>query len=144
MRPELVVAALERHEPAFATGELKILRCKPDRLRLKGRVWEALYLLKISGPAEQDAREVMLAGTLTPPDMERADQASAGPFGSREWRVYLPELRLDLWMTFEDAALETLPVLSDPDEARALLENGIRCRDAHRECSAQGGTLQGW
>jgi hypothetical protein len=129
-----VVAALERHEPAFATGGLKILRCKPDRLRLKGQVWEALYTLKIAGPAEHDTREVMLAGTLTPPDVEHTDQALAASFGSREWRIYLPELRLDLWMSFDDEALELLPVLSDAEQARTLLEQSIRaCSPAYAE-----------
>jgi hypothetical protein len=126
MRPESVVAALERHVPEFASGDLTIRRCKPDRVRLKSRVWEALYVLAVDGPDEQAGREMTLAGTLTPPHVEHADLASSGPFGSPEWRVYLPELRLDLWMSFEDQALEMLPVLSDPEPARALLEQSIR------------------
>jgi hypothetical protein len=133
MRPEPVVAALERHVPQFASGDLTIRRCKPDRLRLKGRIWEALYVLTVDG-LKQEGREITLAGTCTPPDVERTPLTSDGPFGSPAWRVYLPELRLDLWMSFEDEALETLPVLIDPEQARALLEQGIRaCSPVYAE-----------
>jgi aminoglycoside phosphotransferase (APT) family kinase protein len=125
MRQERVVAALERHVPEFAAGNLAIRRCKPDRLRLKGQVWEALYVLTLDGSEQPDGSEVTLAGTLTPPDVERVDLISGGPFGTPAWRVYLPELRLDLWMSFQDEALETLPVLSDAEQARALLEQSI-------------------
>jgi hypothetical protein len=132
MHPEPVVAALQRHVPEFASGQLTIRRCKPDRLRLKGTVWEALYVLTVDEQDMQASREILLAGILTPPDSERADMPSGGPFGSQGWRVYLPELRLDLWISFEDAALETLPVLSDGEQARALLEQGIRaCSPAY-------------
>jgi hypothetical protein len=134
MRPEPVVAALERHVPELATGDLIIRRCKPDRLRLKGGRWEALYVLAMEGPGRTEHEEISLAGVLTPPGAERAELPSNGPFGSREWRVYLPELRLDLWRSFEDQALETLPILSDAELARGLLEQSIRaCSPAYAE-----------
>ncbi|HET9221044.1 MAG TPA: phosphotransferase [Roseiflexaceae bacterium] len=134
MQPQPLVAALERHVPEFASGDLAIRRCKPDRLRLKGQVWEALYVLTVDGPDQQVGREIKLAGTCTPPDVERVPVASDGPFGSPTWRVYVPELRLDLWMSFEDEALETLPVLMDAEQARALLEQSIRaCSPAYAE-----------
>lgn len=125
-QPKLVVAALERHVPAFASGELVIQRCKTKRLRLKGRAWEALYALTVADANDQAGHEVMLAGELTPLGIERADQASGGVFGDRAWRAYLPELRLDVWITFEDEALETLTILSDAEQSRVLLEESIR------------------
>ena len=126
MQPERVVAALERHVPELISGELSLRRCKPDRLRLKGRVWEALYVLNVDGPNGQVGREITLAGALAPPGIDRVELAAGGAFGAAGWRVYLPELRLDLWTAPEDAALEILPVLGDPAQARALLERSIR------------------
>jgi aminoglycoside phosphotransferase (APT) family kinase protein len=126
IQSEPVVAALRRHVPEFASGQLTIRRCKLDRLRLKGAVWEALYVLTVDEQDTHTSREITLAGTLTPPNGEWIDVPSGDPFGSHTWRVHLPELRLDLWISFEDAALETLPVLSDGEQARALLERSIR------------------
>lgn len=125
-QPERVAAALERIVPEIASGDLAIRRCKPDRLRLKGRGWEALYVLTLEELQTQTVRQVKLAGVLTPPGVERASQPTGGPFGAPDWRAYLPELRLDLWMAPEDAVLELLPILSDAEQARALLEQSIR------------------
>jgi aminoglycoside phosphotransferase (APT) family kinase protein len=126
MKPEMVIAALERHVPEFAAGELKIRRCKPD-VRLKGDRWEALYELKVGGPGEQPDRELALAGTLAPPDDAPAKPASvSGAFGSPEWRCILPELGLELWMEPAEEELEALPLLTDPEQARAFLERSIR------------------
>ncbi len=133
---EHVMAALERHIPEFASGALQIRCCELDRLRLKGKRWDALYELTIDGLDGQERRKVVLASILTPPHMERPDQESVGVFGTAEWRCYLPELRLDLHMSFADEALETLPILTDAEQARELLEQGIRAnspayRDMH-------------
>jgi aminoglycoside phosphotransferase (APT) family kinase protein len=122
-----VIDALRSHVPEFASGALAIERCKPDRVRLKGDRWETLYLLTIAGSDAQGRREVALAGTLTPPDIARADQpAGDAAFGSPDWRCHLPELRLDLWTEDQEPELEALPILTNPDQARAFLEQSIR------------------
>jgi hypothetical protein len=122
---ERVTEALKRYVTEFASGAIQIRRCKLDRLRLKEKRYDALYKLTIDGPDDHQVREVMLAGILTPPNIEQVDQESGGPFGTEEWRCSLPELRLDLHMSFEDKALESLPALTDAEQARALLERGI-------------------
>jgi aminoglycoside phosphotransferase (APT) family kinase protein len=125
-RSERVIAALQQQVPEVATGAIRIQRCKLDRLRLKNGYWEALYELKVDGPDEQTGRAITLAGTLTPPGSTRPDQApDGGAFGSAEWRCYLPELRLDLWTSAEEEQLEALPLLTDPEQARAFLEQSI-------------------
>jgi hypothetical protein len=125
-RPERVIAALERQVPELTSGQIQIRRCKLDRLRLKDRRWEALYELKIDGLDGQAGRALTLAGTLTAPGSPQPDQApGGGPFGSAEWRCKLPELRLDLWTAAEEQQLEALPILTDPQQARAFLEHSI-------------------
>lgn len=120
-----VVAALNQHVAEFAAGELTIRECELDRLRLKGDHWEALYELAVGNAGGE--RELMLAGRLTPPDLPLPTaRPSGGAFGTPEWRCAIPELRLELWMYFEDAALEALPLLTDAELSRAFLEASIR------------------
>jgi hypothetical protein len=70
---------------------------------------------------------VMLAALIVPPNMDEPSYASAASaFGSPDWRVYLPELRLELQTQPEDPALPALPLLTNPEQARALLEQSIR------------------
>jgi hypothetical protein len=126
-QPNRVVEALERNVEEFVAGTLLIQRCKLDRLRLKGQHWDARYELVISGLNGESVTQVMLAGTLTPPNINRSDQGeTTGVFGTTEWHVYLPELRLDLRMDAEEEELEALPLLADAEQARAFLETSIR------------------
>jgi hypothetical protein len=48
------------------------------------------------------------------------------PFASEGWRCYAPELRLEFRVQPPDSALVSLPALTDPEEARGLLERGMR------------------
>jgi hypothetical protein len=125
IKPEAVIAALERHVPEFAAGEPKIRRCKPD-LRLKGDRWAARYELATSNSDGSSERELALVGTLTSPDAARVEQIISGLFGTADWRCYLPELGLDLRISPDEAELEALPLLTDPEQARAFLEQSIR------------------
>jgi hypothetical protein len=127
IQPERVQAALVRAVPEFATGTRRLQHCAVHRVRLKQEQWTALYQLTVAGPADDTGREVALRGTLFPPGIAppaARDQQVA--FGSAGWQVYLPELRLALEPQPPDAALPALPVLTDPEQARALLEQGIR------------------
>jgi len=123
-----VAAALERAVGELASGALAIRRCKVDNVRLKGQQWIARYELTIEESAGGPARELAIIGTLKPAH-ERASTAepSSGAFGAAEWRVYLPELGLDLRMDLaEEAEFEALPILTDPQQARAFLQQSIR------------------
>ena len=126
-QPDRVQAGLVRAVPEFAAGALRLQRCTVHRVRLKQGDWTALYQLTVEEPQGGPEREVALRGTLFPPAVRRrsAGDAQAG-FGEAGWAAYLPELRLALALQPPDAALPALPILTDPDQARALLEHSIR------------------
>jgi hypothetical protein len=64
------------------------------------------------------------------------DPAPAG--GPDAWRCYLPELRLALEPEPPDRALSALPLLTDPEQARGLLEPAIRAANpAYRDLRIQ-------
>lgn len=66
-------------------------------------------------------------GTLIPPDAPTPPQEPATvPFGADGWHCYLPELRLQLRTQAADVALPAVALLTDPDEARPLLEDILR------------------
>jgi hypothetical protein len=120
-----VAAALERAVPELASGALAIRRCKVDNLRLKGQQWLARYELTVA-QADGPARELALIGTLTAPGAP-AQATSDGAFGSAEWRGQLPELGLALRVDLEvEEEFEALPILTDPAQARAFLQQSIR------------------
>lgn len=47
-------------------------------------------------------------------------------FGSAGWRLYLPELRLQLVVPSSEPDLAILPQLTDPNTARTLIEQAMR------------------
>jgi hypothetical protein len=128
-QPERVQSALARSIPAFATGELTLEACEIRRLRFKAniRCWTGSYRLSVVGPQPGQRRVVVLRGTIIPPDMDAPTAVGAVPaFGEQGWRTYLPDLRLDLEVQPEETVLTMLPILTNPEEARALLEQSIR------------------
>jgi len=122
-----VVAALQRDVAEFASGALAIRRCKVDNLRLKGQQWIARYELTVEAPGGPP-HELALAGTLTPPSEQAvAHEPSSGAFGTPTWHGQLAELGLDLHMDLaEEEEFEALPILTDPAQARAFLQQSIR------------------
>ena len=126
-QPERVRAGLGRAVPEFAAGGLRLQRCTVHRVRLKQDHWTALYQLTVEEPPGGPGREVALRGTLFPPGLPPPVSGTAPvAFGAEGWQAYLPELRLGLALQTPDAALPALPVLTDPEQARALLEQSIR------------------
>jgi hypothetical protein len=118
-----VRGALERGIPEFASGELALQGCEVKRVRLKKDRWTAMYNLTVAGMPEV----VRLRGTLIPPGRAEPEPApTTSAFGAEGWRRYLPELRLDFEMQPPDEALPSLPILTDPQQARDLLERSIR------------------
>jgi hypothetical protein len=144
-RAEPVRAALERDIPEFASGRLALQDLVVKRMRLKkGQSgWTGQYEATIARPGAEP-RAVMLFGRLIPPGLPEPEQvAPRGEFGSPDWRCYLPELRLELQTQPEDPALPALPRLTDPSQARALLEQGIRaCSPAYADISIQSCTIK--
>jgi aminoglycoside phosphotransferase (APT) family kinase protein len=116
-----VAAALEGD-----LADLSIRRCKVDGIKPKGQRWLARYELTIAEP-DGSTHEIALTGPLTPPGVPAPDHAPGGGFGTAEWRRYLPELGLDLRADLgEEEEFEALPLLTDPQLARAFLEQSIR------------------
>jgi Phosphotransferase enzyme family len=128
-QPERVQSALARSIPAFAAGELTLEACeiKPLRFRAKTGCWTGSYLLTVAGPQPGQRRAVVLRGTIVPPGIDEPAAVGAAPtFGEQGWRTYLPDLRLHVQGEPEETELTMLPALTDPDQARALLEQSIR------------------
>lgn len=121
-----VGAALARGIPEFASGALTLQDCDVKRVRFKKDRWTAMYQFTVAGP-QSEPQVVRLRGTLIPPTLtERVHSTNGVAFGTTGWRAYLPELRLELELQPPDEALPSLPHLTDPQEARALLERSIR------------------
>jgi hypothetical protein len=137
---EPVRAALIATVPEFVAGALSIQKLVVKRMRLKkGQSgWTGQYEATVAGPGS-DSRAVMLFARLIPPDLPAPELAGAqGAFGAEDWRCYLPDLRLELQSQPADPALPALPRLTDPEQARALLESGIRaCSPAYADISIQ-------
>src|ERR671938_1899453 len=128
-QPKRVQSALARSLPAFATAELQLEVCEIRLLRFSAKTgcWTGSYRVTVAGPQPGQRRIVVLRGTIVPPGMEEPAAAGATPaFGEHGWRTYLPELRLHLQVQPEETELMMLPALTDPDQARALLEQSIR------------------
>jgi aminoglycoside phosphotransferase (APT) family kinase protein len=125
---ERVRDELARSIPEFATGALTLLGCEIKRARMKKQIWTLICRLTTTDPAGGARRVVELRGTLLPPTQPEPQVGAEPqqPLGSAEWRIYVPALRLKLELQPADEALPALPVLTDPEQARALLEQSIR------------------
>jgi hypothetical protein len=125
LQPDRMLAALRRGVPEFASGALVLRAVKIKRLLLKdGGRWFGTYSLTLEEGGSK--RAVALHGTLTPPALGAVAARPPGAFGSEGWRLALPELGLELVPEPPESELPALPRLTDPEQARALLEEGIR------------------
>jgi hypothetical protein len=128
--PAQVSAALARHVPELAAGDATIEDCDIGQVRIKRDVWTGVYKLSLLEGRSGERRAFALRGTIFPPGAPDPAAASEAPatgraFGSAEWSGYLPELRLALEAQPPDAALPALPLLTDAERARELLERSI-------------------
>src|SRR5690349_16671615 len=125
-QPARVCSALARAVPEFAAGELMIRDCDIGHVRIKRGVWIGVYTLTIDRLQPNQRQVVTLRGTIIPPDqpapeMRGAHVPSDQPaFGTDGWHCYLPELRLNLESQPPERKLAALPILTDPETARAL------------------------
>lgn len=119
-----VAAALVDHVPELADGRLLLKDCRPERLRAKEDEWLARYGLCVVGADDGQEREVVLTGTLWPPEQPAPTQpvTTASPeFGEPGWWCWLAGLRLLLSVQARDEALPALPALVAPEPAAELL-----------------------
>lgn len=126
-QPQLVAAALERQVQAFRSGRLQLKHCAVDRLRLQDGQYDAAYVVHAADRIGGADVTVQLVGTITPPAASRTRPAGEeAEFGSPDWHIWLPDLGLDLATGHDEAELASLPALLAPDQARQVLERGLR------------------
>src|SRR5262249_37692719 len=127
VQPERVRAALARAIPEIASGELIAKECEISRVRMKKGHWSGIYQLSVERPNGGAPQIVRIQGTLVSPYQPEPDVPDDGAaLGSKEWRCYVPELRLLLETQPPEAALPGLATLTDPEQARMLLEHSMR------------------
>ena len=135
--PALVRAELSRIIPEVASGQVTILDCDPGHFVFKSEFWTGQFELTLSKPGAGEQWQSVLAGKVFSPHTTPAgEEVVEGAFGTQEWHAYLPDLHLDLRMQEADAALGALEMLSDPQSARAFLEENIR-KDSPRYADIQ-------
>jgi hypothetical protein len=130
LQAENFIDALRLHVSEFASGEWLILFGGIKRLFLKddGGYWEGTYNLEVQSSSTGQEQTILLHGKLTAPWFgEPASIASdPAPFGSPDWRCFLPELNLTLEIEPPEKALPGLDQLTDADQSRLLLERVLR------------------
>lgn len=124
--PERMRDRLQRAVPEFASGALILQHVRAKRLRIKRDALRATYELTVDGMGG-GPRTLEIAGLVQPRGSSAADAPwTEGVFGQESWRCHVPELGLVLESAAADAGLPALPLLTDPAEARTILERGIR------------------
>src|SRR5687768_2813457 len=110
LRPERVLAALARHIPEVAAGDLRLIDCETQQLFLKnsrGR-WHGIYNLTVEEAGEAGQQTFKIRATLSAPNLPAPVQAQPEEqiaFGTEGWRCYIPELRLDCELEPPEQAL---------------------------------------
>ena len=104
-------------------------------MRLKPLSQKALYRLSYVDGTTGLEHVVDLVGEIVSPDVIEPDPGTNdAPFGTDGWHCYVPELRVVLAVSPPEEWLPALPALTDPEQARVLLEQAIRaCSPAYRE-----------
>jgi hypothetical protein len=122
--PERISAALVAAVPELQSGRFELRDCEVLRVRLREGSWSGQYRIVVDQDGEE--RPVKLLGVLRDADDAPPAGEEPKPFASEGWSCYAPELRLEFRMQPADVALSSLPSLTDPQEARVLLERGMR------------------
>jgi aminoglycoside phosphotransferase (APT) family kinase protein len=122
-----IISGLTSCIPEFASGQLILRDCKPDHFRFKKGFWTGRYDLTVADPGSTDNRVISIEVTILPQGYpSRIQPASPGVFGGERWQAYLPELHVDLRMLEPETALASLKFLTDPEESRQFIEQGLR------------------
>lgn len=129
MLADRLEAALARHVPELRDGRLRLISCKPERLRAKEDQWLARYRVVVA-EGEGPERTIVLVGNLRSPADMFDPSSTPGPaplaFGDPGWSTWLPDLRLDLVVQEADEALPSLPELIDPQSCGRLIQDALR------------------
>jgi Phosphotransferase enzyme family len=131
VRPDHVRSVLAHEIPEFASGQMTLLSCEIKRLRSAEPegFWTATYLLTVAEPSS-GPRTLSAHGLLIPPGAAAPAPVAVIPLGTDGWECYVSSLRLRLRIEAVDAALPALALLTEPDEARTLIEGILRESDA--------------
>jgi hypothetical protein len=125
--PVRVGRALRQEIREFASGELMLTACEVKRVRIKDDTWAAHYQLMVAGPRENSERCIDVLGELLPSDRRiHSVPSGAASFRDEAWACYLPELGVTLRRYPPETKLASLPALTQPDQARLLLEDAIK------------------
>jgi hypothetical protein len=133
--PDAVRAALDRHVPEFASGTLELSACTVERVRLKPESQTAVYRVVYVDRVTGLEHVIDVVGEIVSPGAGEPRSGTTGArFGTDGWRCYLPELRVDLGVAPPEESLPALSALTDPEQARELLEQAIRaCSPTYEE-----------
>lgn len=125
--PVRVESALRHSVREFSSGELRLIGCEVKRVRIKDDTWTAHYQLLVADRSTKSERRIDLLGEVVPAD-RRIDGPGSGfqSFRDGAWVCYIPELRLILQKHPPETRLASLPALTDPGQARSLLEDAIK------------------
>ena len=119
---------LRRSVPEFTSGALALHKCRSKHLLLSrdGASWSGTYYCTVADPSTTQQRSVALRGVLRPPHIALPDAAGTPtPFASDAWQFVVPELRLAFQMQPPETQLDALAELTNPEQARVLLEQSM-------------------
>lgn len=128
LTPEALCSAIGGQIPEFRSGQLSLIGCEMSRLRLRDgeTFWSGICLLTVADAHAATTQTALYAMLIPEGQPEPEIPSEELPFGSEEWRCYLPALRLELAVQPQGAKLDALAELTDPKAARHLLEESIR------------------
>lgn len=122
-----VSQVLSRHIPEIANGSVILKKCKIGHMLLRSGVWQNRCSLKVRGANETGERTIEFDGTLVPPGSLSIDQTIIeGIFGVEGWHAVFPELNLELRTREPEIELESVGLLTDPEQSREFLEHSLR------------------
>jgi hypothetical protein len=130
LQAENFIDALRLQVSELASGEWLILYCGIKRFLLKddGGYWEGTYNLEVQSSATGLEQTILLHGKLTAPWFGEPAIITSNPtpFGSPDWRCFLPEFNLSLEIEPPEKELPGLAQLTDADQSRLLIERVLR------------------
>lgn len=130
LQSEKIIDALRLHVPEIASGEWSIQHCGIKRFFLKddNGYWEGTYHLAARSATTGLEHTFLIHGRLTAPWFGKPAfmESSPAPFGSPDWRCFLPELHLALETERPEKELPALAQLTDPDQSCLLIEKVLR------------------
>jgi hypothetical protein len=130
LQAENFIDALRLQVSEFASGEWLILSCGIKRLLLKddSGYWEGTYNLAVQSSSTGLEQPILLHGKLTAPwfGQQAVMASNPAPFGSPDWRCFLPEFNLALEIEPPEKELPGLAQLTDAEQSRLLIERVLR------------------